>query len=227
VGDQRILVVEDDETISNEVCDALVSHGYAVSAAPTGRKGLELARSLRPDLVVLDLGLPDLDGVQLCRTLRAETAAVPIVIVTARDADIDIVVGLDAGATDYVTKPFTMAVLLARIRAHLRQDSAAPVAVVQVGELTVDLAAHRAHLSGEEVDLRPKEFALLAALVADAGKVVSRDRLLRDVWDVHWETATKTLEIHIHALRRKLGERVGGGPWITTVRSVGYRFELP
>jgi DNA-binding response OmpR family regulator len=152
---------------------------------------------------------------------------VPIVIVTARDADIDIVVGLDAGATDYVTKPFTMAVLLARIRAHLRQDSAAPVAVVQVGELTVDLAAHRAHLSGEEVDLRPKEFALLAALVADAGKVVTRDRLLRDVWDVHWETATKTLEIHIHALRRKLGERVGGGPWITTVRSVGYRFELP
>jgi DNA-binding response OmpR family regulator len=227
VGESRILVVEDDDAIAGEVCDALVTHGYGVSAAATGRKGLELARSLRPDLVVLDLGLPDLDGVQLCRTIRGELAGTPIVIVTARDADIDIVVGLDAGATDYVTKPFTMAVLLARIRAHLRAEVAQPSDQVQVGELTVDLGAHRAHLDGSELDLRPKEFALLAVLVGEAGRVVTRERLLREVWDVHWETATKTLEIHVHALRRKLGERHGERPWISTVRSVGYRFELP
>jgi DNA-binding response OmpR family regulator len=118
----RVLVVEDDRTIADEVRAELVAHGYEVSLASTGRGGLDLARTVRPDLVLLDLGLPDLDGVQLCRTLRAELPTVPIVIVTARDTDVDVVVGLDAGATDYVTKPFSTAVLLARVRAHLRGE---------------------------------------------------------------------------------------------------------
>jgi DNA-binding response OmpR family regulator len=223
----RVLVVEDDSTIADEVRAGLTANGYAVCVADTGRRALDRARADAPDLVLLDLGLPDLDGVHLCRTLRAELPGTPIVILTARDADIDVVVGLDAGANDYVTKPFSTAVLLARVRAQLRTD-AGPAAggALQVGPLRVDPASHRVHLDDAELDLRPKEFALLLALVSDAGKVVTRERLLRDVWDLHWDSSTKTLDIHVHALRRKLGERPDGRPWISTVRTVGYRFEL-
>jgi DNA-binding response OmpR family regulator len=223
----RVLVVEDDRTIAEEVRAELLAHGYEVSLASTGRAGLDLARATPPDLVLLDLGLPDLDGVQLCRTLRAELPTVPIVIVTARDADVDVVVGLDAGATDYVTKPFSTAVLLARVRAHLRGEVTNDRDGEHVvGSLRVDAAAHRAFVADVEVDLRPKEFALLLALVEAAGKVLTRDELLRDVWDLHWDSSTKTLDIHVHALRRKLGARPDGQAWITTVRTVGYRFEL-
>ena len=226
MSEARVLVVEDDPTIAAEVRDELVAHGYGASVASTGRKGLELARSIRPDLVLLDLGLPDLDGVQMCRTLRAELGGTPIIIVTARDADIDVVVGLDAGATDYVTKPFSAAVLLARVRAHLRTEQTADEREVRIGPLRVDRAGYRAYLGEDELDLRPKEFALLEVLVASAGKVVSREQLLRDVWDLHWDSSTKTLDIHVHALRRKLGDRPDGQAWISTVRNVGYRFEL-
>jgi DNA-binding response OmpR family regulator len=223
-----VLVVEDDATIAEEVEAELAAHGYEVAVAATGREGLASAQADAPDLVLLDLGLPDLDGVQLCRTLRGELPTVPIVILTARDADVDIVIGLDAGASDYVTKPFSTAVLLARVRAHLRSDAAAtgPGTDLVVGELRVDAAAHRAYLADQELDLRPKEFALLVALVEEAGKVVTRDRLLSEVWDLHWDSSTKTLDIHVHALRRKLGTRSDGQAWISTVRTVGYRFEL-
>jgi len=220
----RILIVEDDDVIADEVGRALQSQGYVTSVASTGRDGLDLASSFGADLVVLDLGLPDLDGVQVCRQLRSTHPRLPIVMVTARDDDIDIVVGLDAGATDYVVKPFTMAVLLARLRAHLRQP-AGPAEVVTIGALRVDKAAHRAELGGVTLDLRPKEFALLVALTDAAGRVMTRDRLLQDVWDLQWETSTKTLDMHVHALRRKLGDRSDGGAWISTIRSVGYRFE--
>lgn len=223
----RVLVVEDDETIADEVQGALLANGYEVSAVSGGRAALESARARPPDLVVLDLGLPDLDGVHLCRRLRADLPGVPIVIVTARDADVDVVAGLDAGATDYVTKPFSMAVLLARLRAHLRSEAlGGNGGDIVVGTLRVDTAAHRAYLAEAELDLRPKEFALLSLLARSAGKVVTRDRLLSDVWDLHWESSTKTLDMHVHALRRKLGDRPDGSSWISTVRTVGYRFEL-
>jgi len=218
-----VLVVEDDPIIADEVRRALEGQGYETDVASNGRDGLRQATDARPDLVVLDLGLPDLDGVQVCRLIRAELPSTPIVVVTARDDDVDIVVGLDAGANDYVVKPFTMAVLLARLRAHLRVRT--PAEEIVVGSLRVDLAAHRAFIDDAEVDLRPKEFALLVALSESAGRVVTRDRLLEDVWDLQWETSTKTLDMHVHALRRRLGERPEGGAWITTVRSVGYRFE--
>lgn len=221
-----VLVVEDDPTIAAEVRDALVAGGYQVQSTTTGIDALERARAAAPDLVVLDLGLPDLDGLQVCRRLRAEHPAVPIVIVTARDTDLDIVVGLDAGATDYVTKPFSMAVLLARLRAHLRDGPVGPDNLLTVGRLRLDVAAHRVHLEDTELNLRPKEFALLQLLMEEAGRVVTRDRLLSDIWDLHWESSTKTLDMHVHALRRKLGVRPDGGPWISTVRSVGYRLEL-
>jgi len=223
----RVLVVEDDPSIAAEVEHALTAHGYEVTLAPTGRSALSAASAQAPDLIVLDLGLPDLDGVHVCRLLRAELPSVPIVIATARDADVDVVVGLDAGATDYIVKPFSMAVLLARLRAHLRRASDdGTTASLVVGILRVDPDAHRAYLGEHELDLRPKEFALLHLLVERAGRVVTRDHLLSEVWDLQWDSSTKTLDMHVHALRRKLGERPDGLPWISTVRTVGYRFEL-
>lgn len=220
-------MVEDDPSIAAEVEHALTAHGYEVTLASTGRAALSAASAQAPDLIVLDLGLPDLDGVHVCRLLRAELPGVPIVIATARDADVDVVVGLDAGATDYIVKPFSMAVLLARLRAHLRRGADdGTTASLQVGILRVDPDAHRAYLEEDELDLRPKEFALLHLLVERAGRVVTRDHLLSEVWDLQWDSSTKTLDMHVHALRRKLGERPDGLPWISTVRTVGYRFEL-
>ena len=227
VSAARVLIVEDEAAIAAQVESSLAAHGYDVVVALTGRAGLAAASAQPPDLVLLDLGLPDLDGVQVCRLLRASLPAVPIVIVTARDADVDIVVGLDAGATDYVIKPFSMVVLHARLRAHLRTlapgDAGSPMAV---GALRVDVAAHRVFLADTELDLRPKEFELLRVLVERAGRVVTRDFLLEEVWDLRWASSTKTLEMHVHALRRKLGDRSDGTAWISTVRTIGYRFEL-
>ncbi|MEO7428921.1 MAG: response regulator transcription factor [Acidimicrobiales bacterium] len=223
----RVLVVEDEPVIAAEVEHALSAHGYDVTVAATGREALAAAAAQPPDLVVLDLGLPDLDGVHVCRLLRADLPTVPIVIATARDDDVDIVVGLDAGATDYVVKPFSMAVLLARLRAHLRRPvDDGPSGTLVVGALRFDVEAHRAFLDATELELRPKEFALLQVLVERAGRVVTRDHLLSEVWDLQWESSTKTLDMHVHALRRKLGDRADGQPWISTVRTVGYRFEL-
>lgn len=223
----RVLVVEDEPTIAAEVEHALVAHGYEVTIARTGRAAISAAAAQAPDAVVLDLGLPDLDGVHVCRLLRADLPTVPIIIATARDADVDVVVGLDAGASDYVVKPFSIAVLLARLRAHLRRVADVDaVGAIVVGTLRVDIDAHRAFVDGAEIDLRPKEFALLRVLVERAGRVVTRDHLLSEVWDLHWESSTKTLDMHVHALRRKLGRRPDHLPWISTVRTVGYRFEL-
>ncbi len=203
----------------------LHAQGYLARWARSGREGLDAAASSPPDAVILDLGLPDLDGIHVCRSLRCALPAVPIVILTARDAEVDTVVGLDAGATDYVTKPFSVHILLARLRAHLRGSRQEPSRELKFDELRVDVDGFRAFLGAGELSLRPKEMALLIRLVSSAGRVVSRDQLLEDVWDVAWDAETKTLEVHVHALRRKLGERPGGRPWITTVRSYGYRFE--
>ena len=191
----------------------------------TGRDALERAEADTPDAVLLDLGLPDLDGVHVCRELRRRLPTVPIVILTARDTDVDIVVGLDAGASDYVTKPFNSQVLLARLRAHLRAGDVPPAPVLRFDDLTIDLDGVRASRHGVELVLRPKELALLIRLASAAGRVLGREQLLDDVWDIPWDTETKTLEVHIHALRRKLGPRPDARPWITTVRSFGYRFE--
>jgi len=220
----RILLVEDDAAIAGELQRALDTQGYEALRCADGRSALAAALEIGPDLVLLDLGLPDLDGVQVCRLLREQLPDTPIVIVTARDDDIDIVVGLDAGASDYVVKPVAMPVLLARVRAHLRRPRSDAVEVT-VGTLRIDKAAHRAFVGEDELDLRPKELALLVALADHAGQVMHRERLLEDVWGLLWETTTKTLDMHVHALRRKLGEREDGQAWITTVRSVGYRFE--
>lgn len=203
---------------------ALESHGYAVDWFVNSQDANLVLEENLPDLVLLDAGLPDVDGFTLCRWLRDQHHDLPIILVTARDADIDIVVGLDAGATDYVTKPFSMNVLLARIRAHLRPtDNIDTAAAIELGSLRVEPAAYIATVAGTAIELRPREFELLVYLARHAGRVVTRDRLLADVWDLHWDSSTKTVDMHIVALRRKLGDSIE----IVTVRGVGYRLVDP
>ena len=220
---QRILVVEDDESIGQTVTTTLQSHGYLVQWCTDGASATADVEATVPDLVLLDAGLADIDGFTLCRWLREQHRDLPIVLVTARDAEIDIVVGLDAGASDYVTKPFSMNVLLARVRAHLRASAVSPDETFQLGTLMVDPAAYIATINGEPVDLRRREFELLVLLCREAGRVVTRERLLAEVWDLHWQTSTKTLDMHVMALRRKLGDAID----IATVRGVGYRLVAP
>ncbi len=221
---RRVLVVEDDEAIGRAVRDSLESHGYQAEWCGTGAAAQSAVDQLVPDLVVLDVGLPDIDGFALCRSLREQHRDMPIVLVTARDAEIDIVVGLDAGANDYVTKPFSMNVLHARVRAHLRNvDVDDPDAMLELGSVRVDPAAYAVTVEGRAVELRPREFELFLLLCRQAGRVVTRERLLAEVWDLHWESSTKTLDMHVMALRRKFGDAID----IATVRGVGYRLDTP
>jgi DNA-binding response OmpR family regulator len=222
--DARLLLVEDDESIGRSLSRTLQGQGYAVDWARTGAAATDL---LADDtaLVLLDLGLPDMDGVAVCERLRTAQPGLDIVILTARREEVDVVLGLDAGADDYVVKPFRLAELLARINARLRRRAAASDGTARVGALTVDGAARRAWAGDTEIALRPKEFDLLALLASRAGQVVDRERIMREVWDEHWFGSTKTLDIHVSSLRRKLGPL--GPPVITTIRGVGYRLDAP
>ncbi|MEI4272147.1 response regulator transcription factor [Klenkia sp. LSe6-5] len=228
-----LLVVEDDETIGGALGSGLRAHGHSVSWQRTARSALDAVAGRSFDLVLLDLGLPDLDGVEVCRRIRAVQPGCVIVVLTARAEEMDVVVGLEAGADDYLTKPFRFGELLARVRAHLRRSSAIPAAqaTVVVGDLVVDLAARRVTVGGAEVVLRTKEFDLLARLGAQPGAAVSRQSLMEDVWDAHWFGSTKTLDVHVAALRRKLAVVADGRgvpqPQISTLRGHGYRLDRP
>ena len=221
----RILVIEDDLGIASNLVAALEAHGYATQLAHDGRSALALAAENRPDLVLLDLGLPDVDGVDVCRSMTEQHPGIRIVVLTARDEEIDVVIGLDAGAADYVTKPFRLAELLARVRAQVRRQQDAPT-VLTVGTITVDRAARRVWVGDDEVSLRNLEMGLLVTLANHAGSVVTREQLMAEVWDEHWFGSTKRLDVHMAALRRKLGEAPGAPSQITTLRGVGYRLEL-
>ncbi|MFZ0626728.1 MAG: response regulator transcription factor [Acidimicrobiia bacterium] len=222
---EQILIVEDDERIGSTLLRGLKGAGYEPRWVTTGTDALESYGAARPDLVLLDLGLPDMDGLMVCRSMYELDPAVGIVMLTARDEELDVVVGLDAGAIDYVTKPFKLAELLARIRAHLRRSEKIAHARLTAGDLVVDGDARRVWLGEEEIELRPKEFDLLVRLVEDAGIVLSRETLMSDVWDENWFGSTKTLDFHIAALRQKL-DRPNSVSRITTIRGVGYRMEL-
>ena len=225
----QLLVVEDDERIRSALIRALRDRGHAVSSASTALTGLRLAVDERPDLVVLDLGLPDLNGGELLRMLRA-VSSVPVIVATARDDDESVVRALDAGADDYVIKPFPAAQLEARIRAVLRRAAGAAdaaLAPVTVGDLTVNLRSRRVTLRGEPVDLAPKEFDLLAHLAARAGTVVSKRELLTEVWQLPYGGSDKTVDVHLSWLRRKLGESAAEPRLIQTVRGVGVRLAEP
>ena len=225
MGLDRVLVVEDDAIIGRGLLRALTGQGYQTTLATSGEEALAAVLETQPELVLLDLGLPDLDGLEVCRQVRRQAPAAAIIMVTARADELDVVVGLDAGADDYITKPFRLAELLARIRSQLRRATAAELGEqLSIGALRVDVSARRAWVAETELTLRPKEFDLLAILTHDAGQALSRERIMAEVWDPHWFGSTKTLDIHIASLRRKLADS-GPAPQITTLRGVGYRLE--
>jgi DNA-binding response OmpR family regulator len=227
-GRHRILFVEDEPSIYEPFSRALTRAGYEPLLARTVAEARELARTARPDLVLLDLGLPDGDGRDVCVALRRDSDT-PIIILTAHGTETDRIVGLELGADDYVVKPFSGPELIARIRAVLRRTGRAGPAepVVRIGELEVDVAARRALLDGRALELTRKEFDLLARLVASAGQVVTREQLMDAVWDVNWFGSTKTLDVHVGWLRKKLGDDAAAPRFLHTIRGVGFRFSSP
>ncbi|WP_232679332.1 response regulator transcription factor [Nocardioides sp. R-C-SC26] len=225
----HVLIVEDDARIRPLVMRALGERGHAVSAASTGMQGLTAAVEERPDLVVLDLGLPDVDGTQVLSMLRA-VSDVPVIIASARDDDPSLVACLDAGADDYVVKPYTTDQLAARINAVLRRvqpGARAASPAMEVGALRIDVPARRAALAGEALDLSPKEFDLLRTLAERVGEVVTKKELLTTVWQQSWGGSDKTVDVHLSWLRRKLGETAAQPRYLETVRGVGVRLVDP
>jgi DNA-binding response OmpR family regulator len=238
-GATRILLVEDEASIAEPFAKLLRREGFEATVAATAAEALEAARVGDPDLVLLDLALPDGDGRDVCRALRA-SSDVPVIMVTARGTETDRVVGLELGADDYVVKPFSGAEVIARIRAVLRRTARAAAATGATGataddgprtfrvkDLEVDLPARRATLAAREVELSRKEFDLLAELIRHAGDVVRREDLMSRVWDENWFGSTKTLDVHIGWLRRKLGDDPAEPAYVHTVRGVGFRFTAP
>ncbi|MBS1886419.1 MAG: response regulator transcription factor [Actinobacteria bacterium] len=226
----RILVVEDEQSIARPFAEALRRAGFEPLLTGTAHGALRLAESTSPDLVMLDLALPDGDGRDVCRDLRRRSD-VPIVMLTARGTETDKIVGLELGADDYVVKPFSAAEVISRIRAVLRRSApveAAPRGPLRAaGGLELDPAARTVVLAGHDLDLSRKEFDLLAELMRHRGEVVTREDLMSRVWDTNWFGSTKTLDVHIGWLRRKLGDDAAEPTYIETVRGVGFRFVAP
>jgi two-component system, OmpR family, response regulator RegX3 len=226
---RRILLIEDEESISEPLERALGREGFDVAVASTAAEGRERFRAARPDLVLLDVMLPDGDGRDILREIR-DTSRTPVVMLTARGEELERVLGLELGADDYVTKPFSSAELAARVRAVLRRaDAPAPDGgedggVLEIGAVRMELERHEASLDGAPLDLTVKEYELLRMLLENAGRVVTREQLIREVWDTAWFGSTKTLDVHVSALRRKLGDEPSAPRFIHTVRGVGFRF---
>ncbi len=229
---RTILVVEDDATLRETLVDALEVEGFRIVSARDGRDALVRFRADKPDLVLLDLMLPELSGIEVCRIIRAESG-VPIVMLTAKDSELDKVVGLELGADDYVTKPFSLRELSARIRALFRrsEQTAAPDAaganVVDLGRVQVDLAGHRLLRDGEAVAIKPKAFELLAFLLRHPGQAFTRDQLLERVWGYDYAGESRTVDVHVHWLRSTLEDDAAAPKFIHTVRGVGYVFRRP
>jgi two-component system response regulator RegX3 len=223
---RTILLVEDEESITTPLAEALEREGFATEIARTAADAVELGRRVRPDLVLLDLMLPDGSGFDVCRELRA-ASPVPIIILSARGEEADRIVGLELGADDYVVKPFSAREVIARIRAVLRRTNAPSgpaVGPLEVGEIRLDTARRSVTFAGEPLELSRKEFDLLALLMREAGTVVGRERLIDEVWDVNWFGSTKTLDVHVSGLRKKLRDDPAEPRYLHTVRGVGFRF---
>jgi two-component system response regulator RegX3 len=226
---RAILLIEDEQSISDPLSAALRQEGFDVLVADTAAAGLESFRSRPPDLVLLDVMLPDGDGKDVLREIRGSTR-VPVIMLTARGEEMDRVLGLELGADDYVTKPFSAAELIARLRAVLRRSGPAmepAVSTLEVGDVVMNLETHRVTKGSEHVDLTVKEYELLRVLLEHAGKVVRRNVLVEEVWDPNWFGSAKTVDVHMSALRRKLGDDPGSPTYVHTVRGVGFRFASP
>ena len=225
----KVLVVDDEANLLHSVAYSLRREGHEVVTAADGEEALAKAQSEKPDAVVLDIMLPKIDGFEVCRRLRTEST-VPILMLTAKDSEIDRVVGLEIGADDYLTKPFSMRELIARVKAMLRRagmvqtQPAAEPDVLRTSDLEVDLQRRRVLRQGEEIALKPKEFDLLAYLMARPGRVFTRDALLERVWGYEYGGITRTVDAHVRSIREKLGDDAESPRWIETVRGVGYRF---
>ena len=218
-------MVEDEAAITEPLADALAREGWDSAVAATAADGLELAEQLRPELVLLDVGLPDGSGYDVCRELRRRSE-VPIIMLSARGEETDRIVGLEVGADDYLVKPFSARELVARVRAVLRRTQREPDIddePLEVGGLRLDQARHEVTLDGDLLDLTRKEFEVLRLLMRNAGAVVSRDQLIDEVWDVNWFGPTKTLDVHVSGLRKKLGDDPAAPRYLYTVRGVGFR----
>ncbi|MEK7216961.1 MAG: response regulator transcription factor [Chloroflexota bacterium] len=233
MSDKSILIAEDEVGLAATLHYRLTQEGYRAEIATDGQQALELARSMRPDLLLLDLMLPVLDGLEVCRILRKESSF-PILILTAKGDEVDKVVGLELGADDYVTKPFSMRELLARIKALLRRSVLAAPApdanqatreVLTAGGLRLDLTAHRAWREDRSVDLKPREFELLAFLMQNRNRAFTRDHLLERVWGYDTPIDGRTVDVHVRWLREKIEEDPSNPRLLVTVRGVGYRFE--
>src|SRR5262245_56498148 len=229
---RTILVVDDEPTLRETIVEALEADGFRVIPAADGREALTRFRAERPDLVLLDLMLPELSGIEVCRIIRAESG-VPIVMLTAKDSELDKVVGLELGADDYVTKPFSLRELSARIRALFRRSEQAVApgppgpTVVDLGRVQVDLAGHRLLRNGETVPIKPKAFELLVFLLRHPGQAFTRDQLLEHVWGYDYAGETRTVDVHVHWLRSTLEDDASAPKYIHTVRGVGYVFRRP
>ncbi|HUG55696.1 MAG TPA: response regulator transcription factor [Candidatus Limnocylindrales bacterium] len=223
----RLLVIDDEANLRHTLGYALRQEGHDVLTAEDGERGIEVFRESQPDAVILDVMLPRLDGFEVCRRLRRESD-VPILMLTARDTELDTVVGLEIGADDYLAKPFSMRELIARVRAMLRRtrrgaEEAGPERLEADG-LVLDVPRHRVTRDGEDVALKPKEFDLLQLLMANPGRVLGRDQILARVWGYEYAGDTRTVDTHVKTLRERLGDRADRPRWIETVRGVGYRF---
>ena len=223
----RILVIDDDRLMRRSVSLSLTDAGYATETAGSGEEGLASARKLRPDLVLLDIGLPGMDGLETLRAFQKEIAA-PVIFVTARRRELDEIVGLEMGADDYITKPFDMDILLARIKAVLRRGqqnrpASTPSQPIAVGDLRIDPAAHQVTVGGALIELAPKEYDLLYYLAQRAGEAVSLEDIEANVWGDEWAGETKTVYVHVRWLRTKIEAEPNKPRRLLTVRSVGYR----
>ena len=229
---RRVVVIEDETSIADPLRSALEREGYRVELAATGNGGLEAVRREPPDIVLLDLMLPDVDGRDVCRAIRADSS-VPIIMLTARGLETDRVVGLELGADDYLVKPFGTAELMARMRAVLRRSERAPEAAVavggrlEIGGVHLDHATRTVTVGGTPLPLPRREYDLLHLLMQHAGVVLARDRLMNEVWGADWFGSSKTLDVHVASLRRRLGEDAAHPRHIHTVRGVGFRFAAP
>jgi DNA-binding response OmpR family regulator len=228
---RTILVVDDETTLRETLVDALETEGFRVVSAADGREALTVFRTERPDLVLLDLMLPELSGIEVCRIIRAESG-VPIVMLTAKDSELDKVVGLELGADDYVTKPFSLRELSARIRALFRRSEQAVAtenapAMVDLGRVQVDIAGHRLLRDGDSLPIKPKAFELLLFLLRHPGQVFTRDQLLERVWGYDYAGETRTVDVHVHWLRSQIEDEPSSPQFIHTVRGVGYGFRRP